>query len=105
MDVSAHQLKLSRFWRKFLRLTRAGVSVLRTLQLIQEEEGDAAFKDVVGSMLHAIETGRTLSAACSEAPDYFSTSVIELVKTAERRGAWDEILEEIAEGLREGTFD
>jgi len=38
-------------------------------------------------------------------PREFSPAVRELVKTAEKTGAWDDILQEIADGLQEGTFN
>ena len=44
------------------------------------------------------------SEATVRAPDFFSASIFELIRAAEKRGAWDEILAEIVDGLDEGTF-
>jgi hypothetical protein len=42
--------------------------------------------------------------AVAQQPETFSLSVRELVVSAEKSGAWDEIVQEIAAGLEEGTF-
>ena len=46
-----------------------------------------------------------MSDAMKEQDNIFSPSILELIRTAEKTGAWDEILEEISSGLREGIFD
>jgi len=51
-----------------------------------------------------MEDNASMSAALSERPSDFSISEVELVKTAEKRGAWDEILAELADGLADGSF-
>jgi type IV pilus assembly protein PilC len=94
-----------KFWKKFLRLTRGRVNVLRALKVICLEEKDPAFKDAVASIHADLDKGIPLSDAISKFPAEFSPSIIELVKTAEKTGAWDEILQEIADGLADGTFD
>lgn len=104
MDDSGTQQAHARFWRKFLRLTRGRVPVLRALEVMAKEERDAEFAGVISAVHKAMEQGGELSGAIQAYPQHFSPSVIELVKTAEKTGAWDEILVEIADGLEEGTF-
>jgi len=103
--VSRKQLHQAMFWRKFLRLTRGRVGVLRALEVISEEEKDDRFRKLVDAIRAAMVRGATLSESVRSFPGMFSPSVLELVKTAEKTGAWDEILLEIADGLRDGTFD
>ena len=98
-------LQQARFWRKYLRLTRSGVPVLRALEVIEAEADDEQICRLVSTLRRGIEDGATLSAAMDQSSYAFSPSVRELICTAERRGAWDEILEELAAGLEEGTFD
>jgi type IV pilus assembly protein PilC len=95
----------TRFWKKYLRLTRGRVPILRTLKVIGEEERDPAFKNIVFSIRKDLETDSTLSEAIAKHKDDFSSSIIELVKAAEQSGAWDEILQEIVEGLKDDTFE
>ncbi|MBA4388302.1 MAG: hypothetical protein C0404_10000 [Verrucomicrobia bacterium] len=97
--------RIARFWRKYLRLTRGRVSALRALEVIGDEERDESFRHSVKTIRRMIEDGSTISEAMSKASAGFSLSVIELVKTAEKTGAWDEILQEIVDGLEDGTFD
>lgn len=105
MEVSQKQIRLARFWCKFLRLTRGRVSVLRALEVITGEEADSSFKETLCSIRRNMEAGSTLSEAVTDHPGEFSPSVVELIKAAESSGAWDEILREIAEGMQDGTFD
>ena len=105
MEIPEKQKRLAKFWKKFLRLTRGRVTVLRALALAEEEEKDPAFKKAVHALRQTVEAGSPLSDALKKHPAEFSPSIIELIKTAEKSGAWDDILPEIVEGLEEGTFD
>jgi type IV pilus assembly protein PilC len=105
MDIPERQQRLARFWKKYLRLTRGRVTALRALHLAAEEEKDPAFKAALVAIHEKIESGTSFSDAIREHPADFSPSIVELVRTAEKSGAWDEILVEIADGLADGTFD
>ena len=105
MDITEEQQRRARFWMKFLRLTRGRVTVLKALDIAAQEERDPEFKRIIRSLKAAVDEGRALSKGLLEHPSHFSPSVVELVRTAENTGAWDEILSELAEGLAEGTFE
>lgn len=105
MNVSGKQIRLARFWKKFLRLTRGRVPVLRAVEIITGEEADPSFKKVLCSIREELNGGSTLSEVIGKHPAEFSPSVVELIRTAEKSGAWDEILQEVADGLHDGTFD
>lgn len=94
----------ARFWRKFLRLTRGRIPVLKALDVIVAEESHPGFRGRLAALLLAMEQGAVMSEAMAGVAPCFSRSVIELVRSAEKSGAWDEILLEIADGLDEGTF-
>jgi len=94
----------ARFWRKLMRLTRGRVPLLRALEIIAAEEASVAFRSIVCAIREAMEGGAPLSEAVCVHDQEFSLAVIELVRAAEKSGAWDEVLEEIAGGLEEGTF-
>lgn len=93
------------FWKKLLRLTRGRVTVLRALEIIEHEEPHIQWREKIRRLRTEMDTGSGLSDAVHSQPEVFSLSVRELVRAAERSGAWDEIMQEIAEGLRDGTFD
>jgi len=105
MPASDKQLRQARFWKKLLRLTRGRVTVLRALDVIGAEDPDEAFRAVLAAIRRDLEAGLALSEALTRQGPEFSRSVLELVRTAEATGAWDEILQEIADGLSDGTFD
>jgi len=94
-----------KFWRKFLRLTRGRVPVLKALEVIAGEEKNASFVKVIGSIRLAMEQGIPMSQPLKKYSSEFSPSVVELVKMAEKSGEWDDIVQEIADGLVEETFD
>ena len=104
MTVSEEQIHRARFWKKLLRLTRGRVTLLRALEVILTEETDPGFKDTLAAIRRDLEEGTDLSQALGKHGDTFSPCVRELIRTAERCGAWDEILQEIADGLSEGSF-
>ena len=105
MDVTEEQQRQGRFWRKYLRLTRAGVGTLRALEIMIDEEPDPGFKVVVIRMHEALAESTLLSECMAEFPERFSRSVRELIRTAEKEGHWDLVLEELSAGLLDGTFD
>ncbi len=92
-------------WRKLLRLTRGRVPLLRALEIAGEEETDISLKNVLHDLKRNVEQGATLAEAVARHPTVFSLSIRELIRAAEKTGAWEEVLEEMAAGLEEGTFD
>ena len=105
MDVTPEQIQLGRFWKKYLRLTRAGVGTLRAFEVIIDEEKAPEFRAIIASLHTELEAGFLLSEAMAKFPERFSLSALELIKTAEKEGHWDLVIEELAEGLLDGTFD
>ena len=104
-DLTARQLAHGRFWKKYLRLTRAGVTMLRALEIIQAEEASPDFREIIIHLHDRASDGFQLSEAMEDHADVFSLSARELIRTAERQGHWDLVIEELAGGLLEGTFD
>ena len=105
MDEPDKRERLARFWKKLLRLTRGRIDILNALKITAEEEKDAAFRKIVRNIHESIEQGVSLSEALGDYPSEFSLSVREMIRSAEKSGAWDEITLEIIAGLEEGTFD
>ena len=105
MDITPKQLQLGRFWKKYLRLTRAGVPTLDALEIIAREESSTDFKSVIEAMQSAMEEGNLLSEVMVAHPALFSLSSLEMVRTAEKGGQWNIVVEELADGYLEGTFE
>ena len=105
MELTPRQSQQGRFWKKYLRMTRAGVPSLRTFEILEEEEGDAEFRRVISRLHAALIEGLPLSEAMSGLGETFSLSSLEMIHTAEKNGKWDLVIEELADGLLEGTFE
>ena len=101
---SGAQLDQARFWKKIQKLTRGRIDILRAMEIVVAEEGNPEFKAALERVYSEIREGREFSTAMEAAADHFSYSVRELVRSAEKTGAWDEILPLIAEGLEDDTF-
>lgn len=99
------QLWQARLWRKFQLLTRGRIDALRALEIILQEESTDVGRNVVGPLRDAVSRGQQLSEALDAQPAVFSISARELIRSAERTGAWDDILPLLAQGLADGTFD
>ncbi len=105
MQISEEQARKARFWKKFLRLTRGRIPVLRAMEVIIQEETNSLLKNIYSSIRKDMETNSTtFYEALAKHPSEFSVSILELIKTAEKSGAWDDILQEVTDGLQEGTF-
>ena len=104
MEANEKQLRLAGFWLKYLRLTRGRVGILRALEIMAEEELDEAFKAVVREIHDDLKKGLLFREAIEKHPGEFSLSVREMVKAAEKSGAWDDVIPEIVAGLKEGVF-
>jgi type II secretory pathway component PulF len=105
MELTPRQQLQGRFWKKYLRLTRAGVPALHALEILHDEEQDPAFRQVIARIQAGLQEGLLLSEAMAGTGDVFSLSSREMIRTAEKGGQWDLVLEELADGLLEGTFD
>lgn len=88
-----------------MRLTRGRLTLLRALEVCAAEEPEPSLRNILTDMHRRMRDGAILSEAAAALPEEFSVAIVELLKAAEKTGAWDEILVEMAEGLEEGTFE
>lgn len=105
MESREAACRQARFWRKFLLLTCGRLDVLRAMDVIIAEEPDPAFRALLESLRAGLRQGEPLSDGLAQHPAVFSRAVRELITSAERTGAWDEILPLLADGLSDGTLD
>jgi type II secretory pathway component PulF len=102
--ANERQRRQAAFWKKFALLTRGRLDVLRAMDIIIAEEADAEWRGVLSAVNQSLRSGAALSDALEPHANVFSRSVRELVRSAERTGAWDEILPLIATGLLDATL-
>ncbi len=84
------------YTRKFATLQSSGVSLMRTLNLLQEVTDDPTLAEANAYVMKLIENGSTLWRAMAKRPEVFSPTYTAFVHTGEVGGILDETLNELA---------
>jgi type IV pilus assembly protein PilC len=92
--ASAKELTL--FTRQLATLLRAGMPLLRGLELLTRQERNPAFRRALGEMGAAIKSGGTLSAAMAAHPRVFDRLYLNMVRAGEAGGMLDGVLDRLA---------
>ena len=82
------------------QLTRAGVPILDALGDLCEGMDNARFREVISSIITAIEGGKSFSEALAEYPAIFDKVFVSLVKAGEHSGELSEVLKRMSESLK-----
>ena len=88
---------LTQFARQLSTLQDAGLPILRSLRILQEQQKSGNFKRIVGYVADDIEGGSTLSEAMAKSPGAFDKLFVNMVAAGETGGVLDLILSRIAE--------
>ncbi len=88
---------LAQFARQLSTLQDAGLPILRSLRILQEQQKSGTFKRVIGYVADDIEGGSTLSEAMSRAPRCFDRLFVSMVAAGEAGGVLDLILARVAD--------
>jgi type IV pilus assembly protein PilC len=87
----------TQFARQLSTLQDAGLPILRSLRILQEQQKSGTFKRIIGYVADDIEGGATLSEAMSRYPRTFNRLFVNMVAAGETGGVLDLILERIAD--------
>lgn len=87
------------FTRQFATLIDAGLPILRSLAILQEQVESSVFKEKIGRIAKDIESGSTLSDALSKHPKVFDELYVNMVRAGEIGGVLEAVLNKIAEFL------
>jgi type IV pilus assembly protein PilC len=82
------------------QLTRAGVPILDGLTDLRDSIYHPRFREVITSMIEAIEGGRTLSQAMEEHPKVFDKVFSSLIRAGENTGNLPAVLKSLNESLK-----
>ncbi len=82
------------------QLTRSGVPILEGLNDLRESEENPGFKDVISSVIEAIEGGSSFSQALAMYPKVFDHVFTSLIKVGERSGQMAAVLGDITDTLK-----
>ena len=88
---------VTQFSRQLSTLQDAGLAVLRSLRILEEQQKKGTFKKVVGYVADDIEGGATLSEAMAKFPRSFDNLFTNMVQAGEIGGVLDVILARIAD--------
>ncbi|MBT7208330.1 MAG: type II secretion system F family protein, partial [Gammaproteobacteria bacterium] len=82
------------------QLTRSGVPIIDGLTDLREGEENPGFRDVISSLIEAIEGGSSFSLALSMYPKVFDGVFVSLIKVGEKSGQMATVLVDITETLK-----
>ncbi len=82
--------------RQFASMTAAGLSILRSLAILEDQTSKPGLKKAIGRVRTDVRHGATLSTAMGEHPDHFPSLMVNMVKAGETGGFLDDALSRIA---------
>jgi type IV pilus assembly protein PilC len=97
-----HRIKskhIMTFTRQLATLIDAGLPILRSLTILQEQVESAVFKEKIGQISRDIESGCSLSDALAKHPKTFDNLYVNMVRAGEIGGVLEAVLNKIAEFL------
>lgn len=87
---------LAIFCRQFATMINAGVSLVRCLDVLEQQTASVNLKEIIRDIQTEVEGGATLSRAMGKFPRVFSNLAVGLVRAGEVGGVLDETLERLA---------
>ncbi|MGO8690388.1 MAG: type II secretion system F family protein [Thermoguttaceae bacterium] len=91
------QKVLTTFTRQLSILQDAGLPILRSLKILEQQCRPGALKNSLIDVCDEIESGATLSEAMSKSPKAFNRLYVNMIKAGEAGGALEVILKRLAE--------
>ncbi|MHC4757510.1 MAG: type II secretion system F family protein, partial [Planctomycetota bacterium] len=92
---------LANFTRQLSTLQDAGLPILRSLRILEEQQKTGRFKRIIGYVADDIEGGATLSEALSRYPKCFDKLLCSMVAAGETGGVLDLILNRVSEFMEQ----
>ena len=89
--------KITAFTRQLSTLQDAGLPILRSLNILEEQQKPGGLKNVLRATAEDIEGGATLSEAFAKHPRAFSRLYVNMVQAGETGGVLDVILQRLAD--------
>lgn len=96
---------LEKFSRKFGKMLGSGIPLVKSLDLIREEEADSPFGNVMEQVIARLKDGYTFSSCLAMFPGVFTSVYVAMVKAAENQGRLDSGMIEIADSCSDGTLE
>ncbi len=87
------------FTRQLATLSKAGIPILTTLEILQEQIKNPAFRRIAGRIREDIVAGNSLSQSLAKYPRYFPRLYVNFIYAGEQGGVLDRILDRLGELL------
>ena len=87
---------LAIFCRQFSTMINAGVSLVRCLDVLEQQSANVTLKEIIRDIQKEVEGGATLSRSMAKFPRVFSELAVGLVRAGEVGGVLDETLDRLA---------
>ena len=97
MPSAASSEALTTFTRQLSILQDAGLPILRSLKILEEQQKPGRLKNSLMDTCDEIEAGSTLSEAMAKSPKAFDRLYVNMIKAGEAGGALETILKRLAE--------
>ncbi|GGN36729.1 type IV pilus assembly protein PilC [Actinoplanes campanulatus] len=94
---------LAVFARQFATMTASGMSLLRSLAILEEQTSAPALKKAIAEVSTDVAGGAGLSASMAKHDRVFPRLMIAMIRAGETGGMIDQALEQIAESLEKDT--
>ena len=83
---------LAVFSRQFATMINAGLSMLRALSILEEQQPNKTFARVLAEVRAEVESGSALSVSMAKHPDVFPPLMVNMIKAGEVGGFLDKVL-------------
>ncbi len=87
---------LAIFSRQFATMVNSGLSLVRTMTILEQQSSNKRLKEIVAQVRVDVEGGRPLSDSMGRHPKAFSSLYVNMVKAGETGGVLDEVLNRVA---------
>ena len=94
---------LAVFARQFATMTASGMSLLRSLAILEEQTSAPTLKKAVGEISSDVASGGSLSASMAKHDRVFPRLMVAMIRAGEAGGMIDSALQQIAESLEKDT--
>ncbi len=91
------------FYRLLATMINAGVSLVKSLHILEEQIEDPKLKRVCASLAKGVESGQSLSYGMESFPDVFPDSQVGMVKSGEASGKLNSVLLQIANQVEKSS--
>jgi type IV pilus assembly protein PilC len=87
---------LAIFSRQFASMTSSGLTLLRSLTILEEQTSKPKLRAAIGQVRSDVQAGAMLSAAMAKHPDHFPTLMVSMIRAGEAGGFLDGALDRVA---------